>query len=721
MPLARSLAGPLLAFSFLGPGVALPAWAAEPATGKAVRGSLPLASGADPRHGQGTRKVAPKPSAGATPAAKPKAATPQGKGPAPKRPQATLPPGKSATAPDAVTRRLIAGGATADDLKQGKSDPELSKLREAERVLFPRAVEGLAPGWSWGLPEEPLDEQRVLSNGLPPAPERSAPSPLSDRDAEWLRGLVLPNLPIRYDDRVVKYLKFFRDSQSGKAVARVWTKKSGRYVDSLKIALSRAGLPTDLVWLSLIESGHNPTITSPVGAAGLWQFMPETARTYGLTVDRWVDQRLDPVESTEAAVRLLADLYRRFGSWELAMAAYNMGHGGLLRAIKKYNTNDFWELARHEAGIPWETTLYVPKILATAIVMNNKKAFGLDDVEADGPERFDVIEVPPGTPLADVARAASVDGAALERQNPMYLAGRVPPVAPGRASPVYRVRVPSGAANVAGRVFERSAADGLVALVVRQGDTPQSVARASGASEATIRSLNQIGAQEVLAAGTVLLVPELAPGARDATPRGEDPVVVVREVSAPPNTRRVFYPAVSGDTVASVAAVFGVARSDLIAWNALDSAAHLQEGMVLQVFPQKSRELGRVRVLGPGEAKVLVAGSSDFFDYFEGLNGKRRMVIAARAGDTLASIGRRYQTSIGWMERINRRSRSDRLVVGENVVVYVDRARFPAAAPPPKRTTPPVDGPVSVVSLAVPAATPPAARGVASPSPTVDK
>ena len=119
--------------------------------------------------------------------------------------------------------------------------------------------------------------------------------------------------------------------------------------------------------------------------------MPETARTYGLTVDRWVDERLDPERSTEAATRFLADLYRRFGSWDLAMAAYNMGHGGLVRSIKKFNTNDFWQLGRHEAGIPWETSLYVPKILATAIAMNNKKSFGLDDVAPDPPEAFDVV------------------------------------------------------------------------------------------------------------------------------------------------------------------------------------------------------------------------------------------------------------------------------------------------------------------------------------------
>jgi membrane-bound lytic murein transglycosylase D len=377
-----------------------------------------------------------------------------------------------------------------------------------------------------------------------------------------------------------------------------------------------------------------------------------------------------------------------------------------LRAIRKYNTNDFWELARHEAGIPWETTLYVPKILATALVMNNKKAFGLDDVEPDPPEHFDVIDVAPGTPLADVANALGVEHAVMERENPMYLAGRLPPVAPGRPSPAYRVRIPAGTASKATRVFERTSARSVPVHVSRQGDTAQSVARAHGTSEDVIRALNRIGSQETLSPGTVLIVPPAEPGARQVTERFDDPVVVVRQVTPPPSTHRVFYPVVQGDTVASVAAAFKVARSDLIAWNALDSGAHLQEGMVLQVFPQKKSDLSHVRAVSDDDAKVLALGSNEFFDHFEGLNGRRRMVVKAKKGDTLAAIGRRYQHSVGWMERINRRSRSDRLAPGEEVVVYVDRGRYPPPKPPePRASATAGSAPVSV-SLAAPSRAP---------------
>jgi membrane-bound lytic murein transglycosylase D len=723
--MARRLVGPFVVVAALGAGVPLPVRAAEaskpakaslPATkaptpqpasaGKSVSaekaapqksppGALPEAP--DPRRGQGSRKVEPKKEPTRAPA-QPEASTPapsaDRRGKAPAKPSATLPPGAPRPSEDRPTRRQIAGGPTSDDLRAGKDDPELKKLREAERVLFPEPLPGMTAGWSWDLPRPDTRGPEVSSTGLPPdAAARSAPHQRSAKDSEWLGALSVPNLPLRYDERVVKYLRFYRDSPSGRAVARVWAKKSGRYRAAIQAELAKAGLPTDLVWLSLIESGHNPTIVSPAGATGLWQFMPDTARTYGLGVDRWVDERLDPERATEAATRFLADLYRRFGSWDLAMAAYNMGHGGLARSIKKFNTNDFWELGRHEAGIPWETSLYVPKILATAIAMNNKKSFGLDDVTPDPPEAFDVVRVGPGVALADVARAAGVAPEVVERSNPQFLAGRTPPVAAGRASPSYAVRLPK-VGPVAARslaAIERSR-DDLVPFVVRQGDTPASIARATRTSEAVIRSENRIGASEVLAAGTIVLVPKGSVMPAPA-PEPGDVVVVTRDVLAPPDAVRLFYPVVPGDTLSSIASAFGVTRADLSAWNAVDEGARLQEGMVLQVFPKASRSLAGIRTLHERDVRVFVAGSPEFIDHFEGLNGKRRVVVTVKEGETLASIGRRYGTSVGWMERINRRSRSDRLSAGDSVIVYADRKRFPetkatASVAPPAPVVP---------------------------------
>ncbi len=638
---------------------------------------------ADPARGAGSRSVAPPPR---EPKEPPPAAAPEKtvspappgahqKGRPPNKPAASLPPGVTPRAPDESARQHITAGAPTDDqIKRGKDDPELQRLRDAERVLFPRPLEGLELGFAFATPT--VSGPEVVASGLPPGVTSGTEADTtSSSDATWLKSLTQPDLPTRYDERVIRYLRFYRDTPGGRSIARIWAKKSGRYAPAIKTELTRAGLPTDLVWLSLIESSHNPTIASPVGAAGLWQFMPDAARSYGLTVDRWVDERLDPERSTQAAVRYLADLYRRFGSWELSMAAYNMGYGGLSRSVRKFNTNNFWELARYEAGIPWETTLYVPKILATAVVMNNRRAFGLDGVVDDPPERFDLVVVGPSVQLAEIARAVGTSADSLEALNPQFLAGRTPPSAPGAARGSYRVRVPEGS-GAKWTPTRASADDGLQPYVVKTGETVERIARAYGTSERELREKNRVAADEVLSPGTVLLVPRVA---RVVDP---DPTTVAELVVVPsrnveyPDRKRVFYRVVTGDTAIGVATAFRVTPQELADWNTLDVQARLEPGMSLQVFVAKNADLSKVLHVPEAHAKILIAGSPEFCDYFEGQNGKKRLVIGAHDGDNLTSIGKRYGMTVGQMERVNRRGRTDQIAPGARIIVYTERGKI---------------------------------------------
>lgn len=662
------------------PGKSEPAAKAEPAaTPKPEASDKPAAN---PARGAGSRSVAPAPAPepkeppSAAPE-KPITSGPAGshqKGRPPSKPSPSLPPGAARSSPDESARQHITGGSPSDDqIKRGANDAELLRLREAERVLFPQPLTGVELGFDFPAPT--VTGPEVDASGLPTGvTSRPGTDPVSTSDAAWLRSLTQPDLPTRYDERVVRYLRFYRDTPSGRSIARIWAKKSGRFTAAIKAELGRAGLPLDLIWLSLIESGHNPTIASPVGAAGLWQFMPDAARSYGLTVDRWVDERLDPERSTQAAVRYLSDLYRRFGSWELAMAAYNMGYGGLSRSVRKFNTNNFWELSRYEAGIPWETTLYVPKILATAVLMNNRRAFGLDSVTEDPPERFDVVVVGPSVTLSDIARAVGSNMDGLEALNPQFLAGRTPPAAPGAARTSYRVRVPFGS----GAKWTPSAVtrdDGLEPYVVKAGETVERIARAYGTSERELREKNRVAADEVLTAGTVLLVPRISHVTEpDPTTAAELVVVPSRSVDLP-ERKRVFYRVVSGDTATGVATAFRVTPQDLADWNALDVQARLEPGMSLQVFVAKNADLSKVLHVPEAHAKILVAGSPEFCDYFEGQNGKKRLLIAAREGDTLSTIGKRYGMTVGQMERVNRRGRSDQVAPGERIIVYTERAK----------------------------------------------
>ncbi len=682
---------------------AKPVDAAKPAESPPPPAASPPAELApDPQRGAGTRSVSAQPGAAPPaltgqdePEAPPSSSTKPGtptegarpeksavrathqKGKPPHRPAATLPADAPRALPNRVARQKIAGGFTDEDLRAGKDDPELRSLKAAERVLFPRPLTGVEPGWSWDLPA-PVDNGRPGANTEAPAMLRPGDSHVAALegapDAAWLKSLTMPNLPVVLDEFVVKYLRFYRDSPSGRSIARVWAKKSGRYTTAMRAELSRAGVPTDLVWLSMIESGHNPTISSPAGAAGLWQFMPDAGRTYGLTVDRWVDERLDPERSTEAASRYLSDLYRRFGSWDLAIASYNMGYGGLARSIRKFNSNDFWELARYEAGVPWETALYVPKIFALAIVMNNKQAFGLDTVDVERPETFDVVLVGPSVPLTEVARAAGVPESQVEALNPGYLAGRTPPALPGSAKPSWRVRVPAGRGTPCTSGLARVSGDddALEAYVSKFGDTVEAIANARGVSEARLRAINRVEPKEILAAGTVLLVPRTG---RAASAEANDEVVVVppREFAYAERSR-LFYRVLAGDTVARVARVFAVDVVDIGLWNALDENARLQAGMTLQLFVDKNRSFS-ARTILPAQTRVLIAGTPEFYDYFEAQNGRKRVVVSARQNDTLAMLGKRYGMTVGSMERINRRARTDKLHAGEDIVVYVDRGR----------------------------------------------
>ncbi len=627
----------------------------------------------------------PHPSEPAEPAAQPEperkpSATSHRKGRPPKTPRPTLPDGVAAPEPSDGVRRQVAGGPTADDLRAGKDDPQLAALHEAELVLFPRPLDGATPGWSWDIPA-PVGSGQVQAetSGVPPAAYLPGPPGSMDAavaQAEWLRSLTMPNLPVRLDPRVVKYLEFYRDSSQGQGIVKAWAKKAGRFTAALQAQLARAGLPTDLVWLSLIESGHNPAIHSPAGAAGLWQFIPSTARAYGLVVDRWVDERLDPRRSTEAAVRLLSDLYQRFGSWELAMAAYNMGQGGLDRAIRKFNTNDFWVLSRHEAGIPWETTLYVPKIQAMAIVMTNKRAFGIDRITPDPSESFDTVRVASGVLLSRVAAAAEVSASEIENLNPQYLVGRSPPTAGKDSDLTWPVAVPHGKGVVASQRLRGESGLGskLQPYVVRFGDSAATIAASHGTSTKRIESLNGLSSSEALRQGTVLLVPRRAGGEKPSSTTGEEVVVVPERKFQYADRERVFFRVRREDTIADITRAFGVTKTELLAWNALDENARLQSGMMLQVYVAEKKRLDRIRHTKARETRVLVAGSTEFFDYFEGQKGKKRLLVTVKRGESLSSIGRRYGMSVGWMERVNRRSRRDELLPGETVVVYAPRS-----------------------------------------------
>lgn len=570
---------------------------------------------------------------------------------------------------DEEAREVAAADPEADDFAaEADESPELRALRLAELEMFalgePRLDPSDAPRVRIGEPSP------AVTTDLPAPPEEVAEG--SAEDLSWLRGLELPDIPVRWDDRVVRYLEFYRDDARGRTIMAAWLRRASRWGPMVRERLREMGLPEDLVYVAMTESGFDPAARSHTGAVGMWQFVRRTGEEYGLEVTHWLDERMDPEQATVAAGRYLRDLYRRFGSWELALAAYNMGYGALLRAIRKYNTNDYWVLSRLEAGLPFETTLYVAKVMACAIVGRNPERFGFEDIELDEPIRFARVQVPGGTPLGRVARAAGLEVEVIEELNPSLRRGRVPP------GPARHVRIPADRQDRFARSWTRMQPRHPAhrPYVVRFGETLDEVARRFRTTASALRTLNELADDEDVAAGLELMVPAVEPA---EAPRPEEPPVVAvpAETFSYPDRRRVFYRVGRSDAIEEIAEFFRVGVDEVRRWNHVDPGASLQEGMILQLFVPREVDLGRAVVLSEDEVRVLVVGSDEFFDYHEAQQGRVRFRYTVQPGDTLASIGERFDLSVGSIARINRFPRDTLLRVGQEIIIYAPRERLP--------------------------------------------
>ena len=593
--------------------------------------------------------------------------------------QVSSPPTRESFAERRAVRGVALEGAETSET------PELRAMRRFEEEAFPRVGAGVP-----GQPE-PDDAPKGLPPGLEGrwggtgdiprelrSPERASAPSAPKPSLEWLRQLALPELPVRWEPQLIRFLEFFKDDPKGRAIMSVWLRKMGRYRAIIERKLNEQGLPRDLIYLAMIESGFDPVATSLKSAGGVWQFIPGAARAYGLEVSHWVDARRDPERAAEAAARLLKDLYVRFGSWPLAFAAYNAGYGAILRSIARFNTNDFWELARHEAGLPWETSLYVPKILAAAIVGHNVKTFGYQNIAQDPPWEFDRVEVSSGISFAALARAAGAKPDVIEDLNPEYISGRIPP-----DRPTVVLRVPLGSANL----FAKAAGDArsgekLLPVVLRFGETLDDVAKARGSSVRELKRINAVTDSAELRGGMTILVPVRAVSAASVAPSGDSAddtilVAVPDRAFAYQGRERIFYRTRDGDNLADIAAVFDVTADNIVEWNNIDPDAKLQPKLILQLFVREGLDRAGVVLLDSDKVRVVTLGSEEFSELEAARRGKTRLFYSARAGDNLAKIAKRYGLTPGDLARVNRLSATSELTEGQKVVVYSPTPELP--------------------------------------------
>ncbi|EQC44693.1 lytic transglycosylase domain-containing protein [Bacteriovorax sp. Seq25_V] len=244
------------------------------------------------------------------------------------------------------------------------------------------------------------------------------------------------DIPVVYNDAVKKWISYFLNR--GRGFFERYSARAGRYAPLMSRILAENGLPKDLIFLAMAESGFQSKAKSWAKAVGPWQFMPYTGKRYGLKIDWYTDERRDPIKSSQAAAMYLKKLYGDFESWELAAAAYNAGEGKMGRAIKRYGTENFWKL-RNGRYLKPETKNYVPKIMALAIIGKNLKAFGFDDIEFHEPLDYEEIVVDGGTDLFKVAELLEVEFDELHYLNPELLRWFTPPT-----QEKYSLRIPVG-------------------------------------------------------------------------------------------------------------------------------------------------------------------------------------------------------------------------------------------------------------------------------------
>ncbi len=355
------------------------------------------------------------------------------------------------------------------------------------------------------------------------------------------------DLPLVINDYVASYINFFSTSGRGRGTIVASLQRAGKYKAMIQRVLKEEGVPQDLLYQAVAESGFRTSVVNPKsGAAGMWQFMP--FGTYGLERTGWFDERFDPEKATRAYARDIKNTYRQLGDWYLAMASYDWGTGNVQRAVQRTGYADFWELYRRN-NLPQETKNYVPIILAVAIMAKNPKQYGLEGIVPDTAVEPDTV-VTHGS--VSLALAADVTGSTLsyiEELNPSLLRGRTPP------DQNYELRIPSGTTAVFNQRIAEIPEDKRALWrfhALAPGDTLEAIAREYRATPSEIAFTNQISENASLAGVRSLVIP-----------------VAPAPVAAAPSLRAAVYRVRRGDTLVNIADRYGVSVASLQRWNRL--------------------------------------------------------------------------------------------------------------------------------------------------------
>ncbi|SDF67883.1 membrane-bound lytic murein transglycosylase D [Desulfovibrio legallii] len=473
-------------------------------------------------------------------------------------------------------------------------------------------------------------------------PEDNSP-PLSNAELAALKsaGHVDKDIPQAAMPDVARQYKYFL--RQGRPTMQVFSKRAEHYLAYARKVFRSRGMPEDLAYLAIVESGYRPDAKSPAGAAGAWQFMPSTGRQYGLTQDWWTDERLDPYQSTEAAADYLQKLYGEFGDWPTAIAAYNAGEGKMGRAMQGTGGKDFFEVrARNhmlddKARLREETKQYVPRFMAVTKIMRNLPQLGFTPVNPETAPEVRRFTARPGTDLMALAKACRLDWEDFRSYNPHH---KRPISDTSRSTFVYLPAMREGEATA----FLRSPqcapyAGWTVARVGSSADSWSKISRRCGVPEARLRALNPGNGS--LRAGETVLVPRSADmsaravAALDARPapgkKGKAPSAVARAGQGQGKDARHTLRA--DETLYAVARRYGVSVQDLQEYNGIANPNRIHAGAELRI-PGRG-----------GSAPRTVANKN--------ADGGRR-VYTVQSNDNLWKIARAHNVSVEDLQRWNK-------------------------------------------------------------------
>ncbi|MCJ7782684.1 MAG: transglycosylase SLT domain-containing protein [Desulfobacterales bacterium] len=376
-------------------------------------------------------------------------------------------------------------------------------------IIFFLSLACLSPATAQNIFHSYLTKEEVNREG---APVMTLELPVSDESNDDFTMKILPrdqrkketdfDIPIVINAKVEQFIQYFQTAIRDKFVT--WLGRSEKYIPFMKNVLKEHGLPGDLVYLSLIESGFNPYAYSRSKASGLWQFISLTGKRYGLKVNWWVDERRDPEKSTIAAAKYLKDLYQMFACWYLAAAGYNAGEYKIVKAMKLYRTEDFWMLTKHRY-LKRETKDYVPQMIAAALIAKDPEKYGFTDIEYQEPLRYEKVKVPALTDLSLIAMACETSLEEIKDLNPEIRRGVTPP-----NETEYEIKIPFGKKELFLKNFKALQPLGKFEFkthLVKKGETLPMIAKSYWVDLEPMLEINHLNKTSPISKGMTLLIP----------------------------------------------------------------------------------------------------------------------------------------------------------------------------------------------------------------------